>query len=163
MIASGVSARVFKAVYQGATVAVKVMDNPEIEQEILLSSWLQHPNLIEFVGVAITNKLVAMITKFAERGSLTELLHSEQEIVWYTRLHFSFQIAAAMEFLHSLKLIHRDLKSGNVLITQDWDTKLCDYGTSRVISSKMTQSIGTCSWIAPEGLDISDAPLSNTS
>lgn len=39
MIASGVSARVFKAVYQGATVAVKVMDNPEIEQEILLSRY----------------------------------------------------------------------------------------------------------------------------
>ena len=57
-----------------------------------------------------------------------------------------------MGYLHSFGIIHRDLKSPNVLVTEDWMTKLTDYGSSRIMSQIMTQNAGTLAWSAPEVL-----------
>ena len=68
------------------------------------------------------------------------------------RVDWALHTAASMKFLHSCGLIHRDLKSLNLLVGQNLEVKLCDFGLSRVLDRQkaMTSNIGTVSWIAPE-------------
>lgn len=63
------------------------------------------------------------------------------------------QIAIAMNYLHTLKILHCDLKSQNILIKDDWTIKLCDFGLARFeqkYSKKNLGKIGTPHWMAPE-------------
>lgn len=57
-----------------------------------------------------------------------------------------------MKYLHSLGLIHRDLKSGNLLVTDDWHAKVADFGLSRMADKMMTRGVGTPIYTAPEAL-----------
>lgn len=68
-------------------------------------------------------------------------------------LKLALQTARGMEYLHDCNLIHRDLKSVNLLMDDDFNAKVCDFGLSRIIAPKtknMTGNVGTVSWIAPE-------------
>ena len=71
------------------------------------------------------------------------------------KLQIAIDIAEAMVFLHSSGIIHRDLKSLNVLIAPDSTAKLVDFGSSRIIdtNSTMTGAVGTARWMAPEVLE----------
>jgi len=64
----------------------------------------------------------------------------------------AFSVARSMDYLHSCNLIHRDLKSLNLLVNQHFEIKICDFGLSRVIdrNQPMTANIGTVCWVAPE-------------
>lgn len=68
-------------------------------------------------------------------------------------LKLALQTARGMEYLHDCNLIHRDLKSVNLLMDNEFNAKVCDFGLSRILAPKhqnMTGNVGTVSWIAPE-------------
>ena len=90
-----------------------------------------------------------------ERGSLYQLLHDPQlHLSWPTVLGMALDVARGCRHLHASHILHRDLKSGNLLVTAEWRILIADFGLSRVISrhQTMTGGLGTYQWMAPEVL-----------
>ncbi|KAG2974360.1 hypothetical protein PC118_g14570 [Phytophthora cactorum] len=125
---------------------------------------LHHPRIVEFIGVAWDNlKHISAVTEFMESGDLRNVLRSFKRqgtpLSWRNhKTTISLHIAEAMQYLHchNPKVIHRDLKSKNVLLNMHLEAKLTDFGVSRtqytVQTHAMTAGIGTSFWIAPEVL-----------
>lgn len=163
---------VYSGVYNRRRVAIKRIrpdlgdDMKRVElflKEIRLMAALTHPRIVEFIGVAWdTIRNLSAVTEYMDRGDLREVLHSFKlrncALTWDThKTHIACQVAEALTYLHSLdpKLIHRDLKSKNVLLNNSMDAKLSDFGVSRerhFVETHMTAGIGTSFWIAPEVL-----------
>ncbi len=74
------------------------------------------------------------------------------DLAWPLRLNIAIGAASAIQYLHTLHVIHRDIKSLNVLITQEFVAKVTDFGTSRLLTRKMTGLVGSPVWMAPEVL-----------
>ena len=91
-------------------------------------------------------------------GSLYDLLQNNQPLPWSLRYNIAMDITAGLSILHSKSILHRDLKSMNVLLDDRMRAKLTDFGLSRIknetSSSMSTQatdkSVGTLAWMAPE-------------
>ncbi|RLN94765.1 hypothetical protein BBJ28_00005283 [Nothophytophthora sp. Chile5] len=126
-------------------------------EEIRLVSRLDHPNIVAFVGVAwsIEADLQALF-EFIENGDLRLYLSAPTLHHHWTRVKFqlAIDVIEALVYVHSFipPLVHRDLKSRNVLISAEMRAKLTDFGVSRFRSSDgtMTMGIGTSRWLAPE-------------
>ncbi|KAK1946670.1 putative serine/threonine-protein kinase/receptor [Phytophthora citrophthora] len=159
---------VYSGLYNGRRVAVKTL-LPETRRsishvvdllaEVKMMATMEHPHIIEFIGVAwdsLTNMCVVL--EFMAGGDLKALLsdYQEQELsMGFNRdkLKIALHIAHALTYMHSLDppIIHRDLKSKNVLLNEQLDAKLTDFGTSRErVNESMTGGVGTCLWMAPE-------------
>ena len=73
-----------------------------------------------------------MITEFANKGSLFELLHQKKYSLQDEKIFkIAKQIALALQYLHRKKILHCDLKSQNILLNEDWSVKICDFGLAR--------------------------------
>lgn len=87
------------------------------------------------------------------QGSLFDVLtRFKSGLDMKIRVRFARDIARALRWLHSMKLIHRDIKSRNILLNEDLECKIIDFGTSRSLKSDkfMTKNVGSPAWIAPE-------------
>jgi serine/threonine protein kinase len=164
---------VFVGEYRGRQVAVKKIrpdrsqDPKDVKaflKEIILCAELQHPRIVEFIGCAWDSlKHISAVSEFMAGGDLRLVLRSFKRqgspLSWKShKTTISLHIAEAMQYLHSHspKVIHRDLKSKNVLLNMHLEAKLTDFGVSRtqhtVQTHAMTAGIGTSFWIAPEVL-----------
>jgi mitogen-activated protein kinase kinase kinase 7 len=124
-------------------------------QEIELGASLVHPNIVEFIGVAWNslNNLV-MVLEFFPMGNLQSYLHKNADLLSWARdkIHMAIGVAQALEFLHarSPPLLHRDLKSNNILLSDELEPKLIDFGVTRdIVDLTMTAGVGTPYWTAP--------------
>ncbi|XP_032821586.1 mitogen-activated protein kinase kinase kinase 20 [Petromyzon marinus] len=157
---------VYRAIWvpQDKEVAVKKLLKFDREAEIL--SVLSHRNIIQFFGAVTESPNYCIITEFACRGSLYDYLCGDEsdDMDIDQVLPWAMDIAKGMNYLHTeapVKVIHRDLKSRNVLITSDNTLKICDFGASRFHghTTNMTM-VGTFPWMAPEV--IQSQPISET-
>ncbi|KNC49407.1 TKL protein kinase [Thecamonas trahens ATCC 50062] len=153
-----------RGVWRGMAVAIKTLDaslasDPhaaaEFEDEVWLLSQAQHPNVVRFVG-ACAERLV-LVTEFCGRGSLWDVLHEQPiSLSWGYRLLFAAGAAAGILYLHdhaSPRIIHRDVKSLNLLVTDKWCIKVADFGLARVKTRHAVltgRRIGSFQWMAPE-------------
>lgn len=159
---------VFRGTYRDQTVAIKKLlseNRKELAQietflsEIKVLSTLDHPRIVTFLGVAweSLSELMA-ISEFMLGGDLRTLLTQYQDInhpEGFTagKLKIALHVAHALTYLHSLTpmVLHRDLKSRNILLTPEFDAKVTDFGSSRVREDcTMTASVGSSLWMAPE-------------
>ncbi|OQS06782.1 kinase [Thraustotheca clavata] len=174
VLARGGFGVIYRGRFAGEDVAVKKclpekVNNHEAMEafmcEIKLMSKLDHPNIVRFVGVAWTTLLqLKMLTEYQVNGNVRSLLlddkaRNPRTLQWFqgeyvTKLRIASDVAEALVYLHTATppIIHRDLKSSNVLLGKDYQAKLTDFGTSRELSDEntMTAEIGTLAWIAPE-------------
>jgi serine/threonine protein kinase len=94
--------------------------------------------------------------EYMPNGSLFHLLHNKQTIQWDVRMRFAIDMARGLVYLHEENIVHRDIKSLNVLLDEHLKAKLTDFGLSKVktetrsVSTKSSQSVGTIPWMAPE-------------
>jgi mitogen-activated protein kinase kinase kinase 13 len=150
-LGSGAQGAVFSGKLKGEVVAVKkVRDQKETDIRNLRK--LNHPNIVQFKGVCTQAPCYCIIMEYCPYGPLYNLLKNGEEVPPVRLVNWSKQIASGMHYLHSHKIIHRDLKSPNVLIGRGETVKISDFGTSREwneISTKMTFA-GTVAWMAPE-------------
>ncbi|ETN00973.1 TKL/DRK protein kinase [Phytophthora nicotianae INRA-310] len=130
----------------------------EFLAEVKLMASLEHPRIVEFIGVAWDSLTdLCVVSEFMEGGDVRALLNryqNERNIGFdYTKVKIALHVAHALTYMHSFDppLIHRDLKSKNILLTEDYDAKLTDFGASRArVDRTMTAGIGTSLWMAPE-------------
>ncbi|KAK9746503.1 Protein tyrosine and serine/threonine kinase [Popillia japonica] len=145
---------VFSGILNNEEVAVKKVQDIK-ETDIKNLRKLNHPNIVKFKGVCTQSPCFCVIMEYCPYGPLYDLLRNQHEIITPGRVvTWSKQIASGMHYLHSHKIIHRDLKSPNVLIGKDELIKISDFGTSRTwneVSTKMSFG-GTVAWMAPEAI-----------
>ncbi|MCO5564911.1 hypothetical protein L7F22_018579 [Adiantum nelumboides] len=130
----------------------------EFISEVRIMRRMQHPNVVLFVGAVTRPPNLSIVTEYLPRGSLFRLLHRPNcQIDERLRLKMALDVAEGMNYLHTSRpiIVHRDLKSPNLLVDKDWVVKVCDFGLSRLkhhtfLSSKSTA--GTPEWMAPEVL-----------
>lgn len=126
-------------------------------REIRTMSYGNHPFFVKFIGFSSTSCLT-LISEYMPNGSLFRFLRSEHRRKRLTGTHrtlIAMGIAHAMNYLHSLGIIHRDLKSMNILLDSKYFPRLCDFGIARFLdpTQVMTTHIGTPHWMAPEILN----------
>jgi len=165
-LGSGAMGEVSKAKWQGTVVAVKrlhaIIDDSEGVREFMaeidILSKCHHPNCLQLLGASLSPPDVFMMTEFCELGSLSDVLSDVEcfpELPWERRLSYLKDAAAGMIYLHAQHppIIHRDLKSMNLLVTCSHQVKVADFGLARLDNSSRTMSLaGTPMWMAPEVL-----------
>ncbi|KAL3626609.1 hypothetical protein CASFOL_030158 [Castilleja foliolosa] len=165
-IGQGSCGTVYHALWYGSDVAVKVFSKQEysddlifsFRQEVSLMKRLRHPNILLFMGAVTSHQHLCLVTEFLPRGSLFRLLQRNTfKLEWRRRIHMALDIARGMNYLHHCNppIVHRDLKSSNLLVDKNWTVKVGDFGLSRLkhetyLTTKTGK--GTPQWMAPEVL-----------
>ncbi|MCL7037285.1 hypothetical protein MKW94_005599 [Papaver nudicaule] len=165
-IGLGSYGEVYHADWNGKEVAVKkFLDQDfsgdaldEFRSEVRIMRRLRHPNVVRFLGAVTRPPNLSIVTEYLPRGSLYRILHRPNcQIDEQQRIKMALDVARGMNCLHTSvpTVVHRDLKSPNLLVDKNWNVKVCDFGLSRLkhntfLSSKSTA--GTPEWMAPEVL-----------
>ena len=156
LIGIGIEGSVYRGKLDGQNVACKRVKTEE-ETNIKYLRKLNHVNVIKFRGISISSPLYYIVMEYCTYGSLFDVLRRRREKNSYTKptqvLDWSRQISNGVQYLHANKIVHRDLKSPNILIADDYILKISDFGTSKQLGSKQGQIMsfnGTSAWMAPE-------------
>ncbi|XP_073226634.1 calcium/calmodulin-regulated receptor-like kinase 1 isoform X2 [Cicer arietinum] len=164
IIGHGAFGSVYKAVMAtGETVAVKVLgtDSSQGEQEflteVLLLGRLHHKNLVGLIGYAAERGRHMLLYIYMSNGSLASHLYGEnhEPLSWDLRLSIALDVARVLEYLHygaDPPVVHRDIKSSNILLDQFMRAKVTDFGLSRpeMIIPRMSNVRGTFGYLDPE-------------
>uniref|UniRef100_A0A453GAA2 Serine/threonine-protein kinase CTR1 n=2 Tax=Aegilops tauschii subsp. strangulata TaxID=200361 RepID=A0A453GAA2_AEGTS len=165
-VGQGCCGTVYHALWHGSDVAAKVFSKQEyseemintFRQEVSLMKKLRHPNIILFMGAVLSQQRLCIVTEFLPRGSLFRLLRTNiGKMDPRRRVNMAIDIARGMNYLHNSipTVVHRDLKSPNLLVDKNWTVKVADFGLSRLkLETFLTTKTGkgTPQWMAPEVL-----------
>ncbi|KAL3326688.1 hypothetical protein AABB24_037398 [Solanum stoloniferum] len=167
-IGAGSFGTVHRADWNGSDVAVKILmeqdfhaeQYKEFLQEVAIMKRLRHPNIVLFMGAVTEPPNLSIVTEYLSRGSLYRLLHkpgAREVLDERRRLCMAYDVAKGMNYLHKRKppVVHRDLKSPNLLVDKKYTVKVCDFGLSRLKANTFLSSksaAGTPEWMAPEVL-----------
>ncbi|KAG8371551.1 hypothetical protein BUALT_Bualt13G0099700 [Buddleja alternifolia] len=133
----------------------------EFQTEVELLSRIQHPNVITLLGYTIHAETRLLIYELMHNGSLESQLHGPSRgsaLTWHVRMKIALDVARGLEYLHEHchpPVIHRDLKSSNILLDSIFNAKLSDFGLAIVDGPQNKKNIklsGTLGYVAPEYL-----------
>uniref|UniRef100_K3YQ93 non-specific serine/threonine protein kinase n=1 Tax=Setaria italica TaxID=4555 RepID=K3YQ93_SETIT len=166
-IGSGGHGSVFRAEVRGSVFAVKLLHSMEdytdegtFNAEIDVLTKIRHRCIVKLYGYCSHSQCRFLVYDLMERGSLASILHEEQlarELDWPKRIAIVRDVAHALSYLHhdcDEPIIHRDIKSNNILLDRDFRGYVSDFGMARklkhIYSSSSTIFAGTCGYMAPE-------------
>lgn len=135
-----------------------------ISGEVSIMLRLDHECLVRFFGLILDeNRSLMLVMEYGANGSLYDYLQSRNEISWQMRLRLAHELAKGLAYLHGEKIVHRDIKSLNIVLDGDYHAKWCDFGlavlklcstTASKVDSPSDNKSGTLSgtlcWMAPE-------------
>lgn len=133
----------------------------EFTKELFTHVQLNHANIVQLEGVCLSGEY-ALVIEFMQGGSLHSRLHDMHQVLpWKTRLRIALHCATGLLYLHERNVIHRDLKSLNVLLNEHGHAKLSDFGLAKIKhdAAALVSGTGTPYWNAPElfsGADCSE-------
>ena len=114
---------------------------------------LSHPNIVSVYDVSRSGDVDYIVMELIEGITLKQYLEKKGRLNWRETLHFSMQIAKALEHAHSRGIIHRDIKPHNIMILKDGSIKVADFGIARIGSAQNTltrEALGSVHYISPE-------------
>ncbi|KAJ3707827.1 hypothetical protein LUZ61_011532 [Rhynchospora tenuis] len=167
LVGKGGHAEVYKGrLRDGELVAVKRLTKGKNEEtrmgdflsELGIIAHVNHPNSVQLLGFSAEGGL-HMVLKFSPHGSLASLLHGSKEgLDWKVRYNIAIGIAEGLLYLHEgchRRIIHRDIKASNILLTEDYQPQISDFGLAKWLPDKWPHHIvfpieGTFGYLAPE-------------
>jgi len=176
LIGSGSFGNVYKAVFRGGDVAVKLMHSQNatkqaaeaFEREIAIHLHLRSPRLVQYIRVCRRPPDLLMVTEMMSGGNLRTLLNRDRRAIalaqksssppanlltLHQRFVMAVQIAQGLTFLHKNNppICHRDIKPENILVDDHGDVKLCDFGLSSTVATAAGSTMaGSALYMAPE-------------
>lgn len=132
------------------------------ELEILKA--MKHPNIVRCFGGGRQGSEIYLVMELIEGGSIATLIRRRGRLSWEAAIDYALQVCDGLAYAHEWGIVHRDLKSANLLLTKEGQVKIADFGIARVqYGKKLTaakHTVGTMAYIAPEQVR-GDPPISH--
>eukprot|EP00923_Selenidium_pygospionis_P047787 GHVN01082435.1.p1 GENE.GHVN01082435.1~~GHVN01082435.1.p1 ORF type:complete len:798 (+),score=82.40 GHVN01082435.1:2143-4536(+) len=174
-INSGTFCKVYRAHFRGRMVAIKcpegqyLLRDPVMAEARAVQEWrilcrANHSNILQFIGgIDAGPKGIWLVTEYVSGGDLYALLHLRPSVLLrpVVRLRMMKQIADSLTYLHGLnpKVVHKDIKTNNILVDEQLNLKLCDFGDAEEMKSEFVQRYTAATWqYAPPEIIGADDP-----
>ena len=165
LIGVGGMADIYRAkdVQEDRVVAVKILKTEYAGSEEFLRRFrneskaialLSHPNIVKIYDVGFTNKVQFIVMEYVDGITLSDYIEQQGVLKWRDAVHFTVQVLKALQHAHDRGIVHRDIKSSNIMLLRDGTIKVMDFGIARfnrennkTVSEK---TIGSVHYISPE-------------
>lgn len=153
---------VYKGKYKGETVAIKVLHDQsadalvEFRREVEFIAQLSSPYLIKLRGACFEKGNYSIILEYMPKGSLHDVLENKK-LDWSIRYKIAIKIGKGLKYLHKHGVVHGDIKSLNLLLDENYNIKIADFGTAKIRENTIGKTLvgpaepqGSVRWMAPE-------------
>lgn len=158
LIGEGAQSKVYEGYYNRKHCAIKILQNIDYKSfmsELVIISHLNHPCIPKFYGIVNEDKNISIVTEYINGETLDNIKYLD--LNYGIKLKIIKEIGNVLEYMHVNNMIHRDLKPGNILIDNNNNIYLIDYGIAKICSNKknvMTSTKGTLNYLAPESFEV---------
>ena len=165
LIGVGGMADIYKArdIVEDRIVAVKILKTEfagsdeflrRFRNESKAIALLSHPNIVKIYDVGFTDKVQFIVMEYVDGITLTDYIEQQGVLKWRDAVHFTIQILKALQHAHDRGIVHRDIKSSNVMLLSDGTIKVMDFGIARFNrennKTMSEKTIGSVHYISPE-------------
>jgi ankyrin repeat protein len=162
-LGKGAYGTVYSGIYQYNSVAIKKFDTEvlsqeaqsELRQEAGIMAMMRSDNLVQLRGICLEAPHFCLVMELMPKGSLYDVLKSGANLPLTVKYKIALNIVSGLAQLHDNNIVHRDLKSLNILLNNTFEAKIADFGLAKVKSEIASTSetkglVGTLGWAAPE-------------